>query len=84
MKMFALALLLAGCGAIPANPSSMSPEQLREWVKDKNANVACGVANTPYGRGVAVYVVLDKGIVIDGSVTVDSECKVTIINTPKK
>ena len=72
----------AGCATLPANPTAMTPEQLREWVKDKNANISCGVINSPYGRGVAVYVVLDRGIVVNGTVVVDDQCKVTITNTP--
>lgn len=76
-----IVLALAGCGAtIPANPEKMSAEQLTAFAKDKNANVACGVINGPWGKGVATYVVLDKAVVFNGSVTVDSECKVTITN----
>jgi hypothetical protein len=61
----------------------MTADQLHEWVKDKNANISCGVFNSPYGKGVMTYVVLDKGIVVDGSVSVDNECKVVITNAPK-
>ena len=75
------ALLLAGCASLPANPSSMTPEQLKEWVKDKNANLGCGVVNSPYGRGVMVYVVLDKGLIVNGQVVIDDQCKVTISNS---
>ena len=79
-----LMLMMAGCAnTLPADPTKMSPEQLREMAKDKNANISCGVVNSPYGRGVMTYVVLDKSVVIDGSVTVDNECKVSIISAPK-
>lgn len=82
-KIIALALIaLPACVQMPANPEKMSPEQLREWAKDKNANIACGVVNSPYGRGIGTYVVLDKGTVVNGTVTVDQECKITITNTP--
>ena len=83
LALVALLALVAGCATLPANPSEMTAEQLKEWVRDKNANIGCGVINSPYGRGVMVYVVLDKGIIINGMVTVDSECKVTIQNQPK-
>lgn len=73
-------LALAGCANLPADPAQMSPEQLKEWAKDKNANIACGVVNSPYGRGVGTYVVLDKAVIFNGTITVDSECKVTITN----
>ena len=76
--------LVAGCaGNIPGNPTSMSPEQLKEWIKDKNANVGCAVVNSPYGKGNGVFVVLDKGIVLDGSLTVSDACQITITNSPK-
>lgn len=75
-------LLLSGCVGVPGNPEKMSPEQLREWAKDKNANVACAVVNSPYGRGVATYLVLDKGLVVNGQLSIDGECKVMIQNSP--
>lgn len=74
------AWMMEGCVAIPGNPEKMSPEQLREWARDRNANIACGVVNSPYGRGIATYVVLDKGVVFNGSVSVDPECKITVTN----
>lgn len=77
--------LLGGCMSLPADPSKMSAEQLKEWVKDKNATVGCVIANTPYGRGVGVFVNMDKGIVPNGALSVDSECKISIQNaTPAK
>ncbi len=76
--------LLAGCVSLPADPTKMSAEQLKEWAKDKNANIACGVVNSPYGRGVATYVVLDKAVIFNGTVSVDGECKVTISNDGRK
>ena len=81
--LFSFAIALTGCAALPADPSKMTADQLHEWVRDKNANISCGVFNSPYGRGVMTYVVLDKGIVVDGSVSVDNECKVMISNAPK-
>jgi starvation-inducible outer membrane lipoprotein len=81
MKRLALiTCLLAGCTSLPADPSKMSPEQLKEWARDKNANVACTSGKTAAGNVVATYVVLDKGVLGAGgaSVTVDNECKVTI------
>lgn len=72
---------LAACTSLPADPAKMSAEQLTAYAKDRNATVSCGVVNSPYGRGVMTYVVLDKAVVINGTVGVDSECKVTISNT---
>lgn len=87
MKKFAAALAslaLAACVSVPGNPEKMSPEQLKEWARDKNANIACGVINSPYGRGIATYVVLDKGVVFNGTVAVDPECKITVTNDSNK
>lgn len=81
----AVSFLFAGCmGNLPGNPTHMTPEQLREWVKDKNANVGCLVANTPYGKGNTVLMVLDKGIVVDGTIVIEDNCKVTITNQRQK
>ena len=77
-----LAGLSAGCLALPANPEKMSPEQIREWTKDKSIAATCTTINSPYGRGIVVHVGMDKGVVAAGSVQVDSECKVTITNAP--
>ncbi len=86
MKLVALALLalIAGCAQIPADPSKMTAEQLSAWAKDKNANIACSTYKGVYGTGVVNYVVLDKGIVVNGTVVLDSECKVTITNSATK
>ena len=83
MRLLALlaALACAGCLSLPANPTEMTPDQLKEWVKDKNASVGCVVANSPYGKGNGLYLVLDKGIIPNGTVTIDDACKVVISNT---
>ena len=71
-----------GCGAsLPANPSKMSPQQIKEWVKDKTDYIFCGTANSPWGKGVGTYVSIDKGVAPNTSVTVEGDCKTTIINT---
>jgi starvation-inducible outer membrane lipoprotein len=79
-----VALLLAACANLPADPSKMTAEQLTAWAKDKNANIACSTYKGLYGTGVVNYVVLDKGIVVNGTVVLDPECKVTITNTVTK
>jgi starvation-inducible outer membrane lipoprotein len=77
-------LLLSACLSIPANPEKMTPEQLREWAKDKNANIACSTASNIYGRGIVSYVVIDKGTLQTSAVSVDGECKITIQNDTTK
>jgi len=81
LVMFLLCLLLAGCVSLPADPTKMSAEQLREWVKDKNANISCGSTISTLGKFGVVSVVIDKGLVPNGAVTVDADCKITITNT---
>lgn len=72
-----LALVLTGCAGIG---SSMSPEQMAQNVKDKNAVVACGSGSGPWGRVVTVYV--DSNRIADNqNVSVDSECKVSVTGT---
>jgi len=81
---FFLSLALTSCMTIPGNPEKMSAEQLREWARDRNANIACGVVSSPYWRGVSTYVVLDRGVVFNGTVSVDPECKITVTNDSRK
>lgn len=76
--------LLVGCSGLtlPANPTRMDPDQIKQWVKDKTANVGCGFSSNPYGKFNAVYLNLDTGIIPHGTVTIDEQCKVTISNPP--
>ena len=78
---FLFPLLLMGCASFPASPTSMTPEQLKEWAKDKNAHIVCIVANTPYGKGSTLFVTLDKGVVPNGTIVIDDACKTTISNS---
>ena len=77
-------LAAGGCAGLtlPADPTRMSADQLAAWAKDRNANVSCIKVGTPYGQGNAVAVVLDRDVVVDGSLTVDDQCKVTITSAP--
>lgn len=80
-----MAEAMSACNTLPADPSKMSAEQLKAWAADKNANVACSTFKGMYGTGVVNYAVIDKGILVDGTVTVDNECKITISNSvPEK
>ena len=77
-------LFMSGCGGLlPADPTKMSEGQLKEFAKDKNANVYCVVANTPYGKQIGTAVVLDKAVIVTGSVVVANDCTVTITNEAK-
>lgn len=81
-----VAYTLFGCAglSLPADPSRMTADQLREWVRDKSAAIQCARTETPYKFGV-VAINLDKGIVPNGKVTIDDGCKITIENaTPAR
>lgn len=83
LALLAASQILGGCATLPANPVDMSADQLRELVKDKNANIGCATVETPYKANL-VYLVLDKGIVLSGSLVVKSNCEITITNEPVK
>ena len=77
--------LLSGCvGLGGLGTERMSPEQLRELAKVKDAHVLCTKANTPYGNITNVYVNLDKGVVMEGTLNVEEGCKTTITNQRAK
>ena len=69
----AAAIALAGCAA-------MSPEQLAQQAKDKNAVVACGQGTGPWGKVVTVYVDTNK-INDNNTVSVNGECNVSVTGT---
>jgi hypothetical protein len=73
-------LLLSGCAAMGG---AMSPEQMAQNSKDKNAVVACGSGSGPWGKVTTVYVDTNK-INDNNTVTVDGECKVSVIGTKAK
>lgn len=75
--------LLAGCSMFQPKPT-MDAEQLAAAAKDKNASVACGTGTGPWGKVGTVFVNVDKASINSGSVTVDSECKITISAEQKK
>jgi predicted lipoprotein len=73
-------LCIAVTAAAVAGCASMSPEQMAASVKDKNAVVACGNGSGPWGKVTTVYVDTNK-INDNNTVSVDSECKVTVTGT---
>jgi starvation-inducible outer membrane lipoprotein len=85
MRILIIAALLAGCTTLPADPAKMSPEQLREWAKDRNASVTCVQARNATGTVAMISVSLDKSVISSGSVTVkpSSDCEATITAAPK-
>jgi hypothetical protein len=55
----------------------MSPEQMAQNVKDKNAVVGCTYGLGMYGQGGALYIDTNR-IADNQTVTVDEKCKATI------
>jgi hypothetical protein len=82
---YAVYLLLGGCAATSsAGYQGMSVEQISALAKMKDANINCVIINSPWGKGVTIFVNVDKGVVPSGTVTVDSECKVILTNETVK
>lgn len=80
-------IVLTGCAGVnmPFEMEKMTPEQLAALAKIKEANSFCVVVNSPYGRGVAVFMNLDRAVIPNGSITVDEQCKTTVtVSTPPK
>lgn len=76
----AIAFLLAGCASsyLPADPSKMTPEQLAAIAKDKGASASCAEVSTLTATTRFVYVLLDKGSIASGAVTVGANCSVKV------
>ena len=78
-------LLLTGCASMlgTAPVQEMTAKQLHEFAKIKDAAITCINIGTPWGRQSALFLNVDKGVVINGALTVDPDCKATMTNTPK-
>lgn len=82
-KLFLLCLFLSGCASTTAM-EAMTPEQITAMAKAKDANVVCTQAGIPvFGTVRNVYVNIDKGVIVNGTMQVDGEtCSVTFTNAP--
>lgn len=72
----------SGCMAMPADPSRLSPEQLKVLASDKNVTAVCAVLTTPWGPQRSALLSVDKSTLQNGAVAVDQDCKVQYIATP--
>jgi len=78
------AAVLEGCASqVPADPTHMTPEQIKELAKDKSASAACTVVNSPWGVGRTIFVQFDKSTAPNGTVTVGADCTVSLGVAPK-
>lgn len=74
---------LFGCAGMGAGGlEGMTAEQIGASSRIKDASVACIVANTPWGKTVSTFVNVDRTVVVNGSVTVDGDCRATFSNAP--
>ena len=75
---------LQGCagGLFGPDLAKMTADQIKETSRIKDANVACVEVGTPWGKQRSVVVSVDKSVVVNGSLTVDGECKATFQNAP--
>ena len=75
--------VLSGCaGTGGSGYASMTPEQLNALAKMKDASVQCIKGSTPFtGPFLTVLVTMDKGVIPEGGVTVDGDCRVSLTNT---
>lgn len=60
----------------------MTAEQLKEVAKIKDAGITCISVGTPWGRQGALFISVDKGVIVSGAVVVDPDCKASISTTP--
>lgn len=70
-----LVLTVAGCTGLPMY-SSMSPEQIHEFGKIKDANITCIDGTYAGAKVTTVYVNADRGV--GANVTIADNCKVTL------
>jgi hypothetical protein len=82
MRYLLLVPFLSGCALFGQNPN-LSPEQLKAISADNKNSAVCMSYVTAAGVGKAVVVNIDETRNIDGSVTVDADCKMTV-NTATK
>lgn len=77
--------LLCGCSSlIGADYTKMSADQISAAVKDKDAAVICVRAGTPWGTQSTTMIRTDRGVVVNGNITVDPDCKAVFTNAPTK
>jgi ABC-type Fe3+-hydroxamate transport system substrate-binding protein len=80
LTMVLLAVLLTGCAT--TGGQDMSAEQLRAVAADKNFSAVCSTVTGLWGQGKFVFVNIDKSVVVNGAISVDANCLVTMSNGP--
>jgi hypothetical protein len=73
-----VAAIAMGCAGMSS--PQMSPEQLKAAAADKNFSAMCNTFTGFGGVGKSVVVNVDQRVVINGSISVDPNCVVTMTN----
>lgn len=84
--LLAASQILGGCAGMLGNVpmEKMSAKEIHELAKIKDANIACIVVNSPYGKGSALFLNVDKGVLpAGGTVTCDDACKCSVSTSTK-
>lgn len=74
--------IIAACAS--AGYQGMTPEQIVAIGKIKDASINCVASPTPWGRTIAMFVNVDRGVIPAGTVTADQDCKITITQDKTK
>lgn len=70
-----IAITLSGCALSPQTAAQLSPDQIEQLARDKNASLFCAVINSPFGRGIVLSINADK-MAVYGDLTVNEKCEV--------
>lgn len=78
------ALLLAACAStLPADPAKMDAAQIKAWAADNKGLAVCINGKTAAGNVTSTYVSLDQVKAIEGSVTVETDCRIVMSSSGK-
>lgn len=70
--------VLAACQTLPMDMAKMSPEQIKEAVRDKSILAGCTSGKTAAGNLTTVHVSADQVKQLSGTVTIDTDCRTVI------
>jgi hypothetical protein len=80
-KLIVLATILMVTGCASTGVQNMTAEQLKAFAADKNFSAVCSnVTSRWWGMAHFLYANVDKGMVPNGTITVDANCLVTMSN----
>jgi ABC-type Fe3+-hydroxamate transport system substrate-binding protein len=80
MKVLLAILVAFALSACATSNSQMSADQLKAVAADKNFSAVCSNITGVWGTGKFVYVNVDRSVVANGTIAVDTNCLVTMSN----